>query len=135
MGQEISAVSFSDEDRKEFQNRVREETKLLKAWFDNRRFTYEDVKKIGLEIEAWIIDRDHLPYPINEEFLQKAKSEFLVKELSQFNFEVNLTPHFFKRISLFSNESPIREIMEEMPLHESTLRWPLYAYWRSTNNS
>lgn len=107
MGQEIDSTNFTDTDRNEFHHRVRKETKILKSWFDQRRFTYEDVKMVGLEIEAWIVDQDHLPAPKNEEFLEKASSDLLVKELSQYNFEVNLPPTPLK-------ESPFTQMKEQI---------------------
>ncbi|MCB0357336.1 MAG: hypothetical protein KDD40_10030 [Bdellovibrionales bacterium] len=92
MGQEIAASPFTLEGEAEFLRRLREETKILKTWFDQRKFTYSDSPTLGLEIEAWLIDENYLPNPINEEFLTKTNDPHLVHELSQYNFELNIEP-------------------------------------------
>ncbi len=92
MGQEIPSEGFTDADRAAFRTRLREETKILKGWFDTRRFAYVDTPSIGLEIEAWLIDSDALPAPMNAPFLAAADDPLIVPELSQYNFEINTPP-------------------------------------------
>ncbi|MGD2133448.1 MAG: glutamate-cysteine ligase family protein [Maricaulaceae bacterium] len=92
MGQEIESTSFTDADREEFTRRLRAETKILKSWFDDRRFARTDRPMIGLEVEAWLLDKDYLPTPCNEAFIAAAKDPLVVEELAQFNFEINTTP-------------------------------------------
>ncbi|MCB0392252.1 MAG: hypothetical protein KDD58_13250, partial [Bdellovibrionales bacterium] len=92
MGKEISDKPFTLENEVEFLRRLREETKTLKTWFDERRFEYKDKPTIGLEIEAWLTDEDFFPNPINDAFLKQANDPCLVHELSQYNFEINVEP-------------------------------------------
>ena len=70
MGAEIGGSAFSEEARAEFQRRLRDETKTLKRWFDERRFTYSEGFTGGLEVEAWLVDENALPAP--EKAAEKA---------------------------------------------------------------
>jgi len=92
MGQEIDSIEFSDADRAEFMRRVRSETALLKRWFDEDRFARSDQHMFGLEVEAWLLDKDQMPSPCNRAFLKAADSDLLTDELAQFNFEINTPP-------------------------------------------
>lgn len=95
MGEEIRQCHFSPEDFKEFGERLREETRLLQSWFEKGSFVGCE-KRAGFELEAWLVDRDFLPSPKNEEFLQSLGDEAAVPELSRFNVEFNGTPRDVK---------------------------------------
>lgn len=92
MGQEISTDKFTDEDDRVFRERLRDETKILKRWFEERAFDHDDRFTVGLELEAWLLDENHIPTPRNEEFLSVANDPDIVEELSKFNFEINSPP-------------------------------------------
>ncbi len=92
MGDEISSSEFSSEDFKEFKQRLRNETQILKGWFDNDDFEATD-GKCGFELEAWLIDKNYRPAPVNEAFLERVDDPLVVPELSKFNFEINSIPH------------------------------------------
>lgn len=92
MGQEIQQDTFTQEDELAFRRRLREETKTLKRWFDERRFDYDPRFTVGLELEGWLIDDDHLPSPRSVEFLVAVDDDDIVEELSKFNFEINAPP-------------------------------------------
>lgn len=91
MGQEISRSTFTHEDFQRFQNRLREETALLAAWFREGRFA-PDSGVGGFEIEAWLVDRQGLPAPLNSRFLERMDNPLVVPELSVFNIELNTPP-------------------------------------------
>ncbi|MCA8901373.1 MAG: hypothetical protein KDA53_08980, partial [Hyphomonas sp.] len=92
MGKEIGHQTFTAEERAAFRARLRDETSALKHWFDTRVFDYAEGYTIGLELEAWLIDRNHLPSPQNAEFLAAVNDADVVEELSRFNFEINTPP-------------------------------------------
>ena len=92
MGQEIASEDFSQADFDEFRARLRDETKTLKSWFDTRRFHYDENLTVGLELEAWLLDDNVLPAPVNQEFLRIADHPDIVEELSAFNIEINAPP-------------------------------------------
>ena len=53
MGDEIARSDFSSEDFIEFKQRLRNETQILKSWFDNNDFENTD-GKCGFELETWL---------------------------------------------------------------------------------
>ncbi|QPJ62789.1 MAG: hypothetical protein G3M70_13245 [Candidatus Nitronauta litoralis] len=91
MGDEISRWEFSSEDYKEFKNRLRNESRILKGWFENKSFESTD-GKCGFELEAWLMNPQFQPSPINETFLDNLADPLVVPELSKFNFELNSIP-------------------------------------------
>lgn len=92
MGQEIEQTRFSDADHRAFRDALREETSELRRWFAEERFVRVERPRVGLEIEAWLVDRDFLPTPQAEQFIAAANDERVVPELSKFNFELNADP-------------------------------------------
>lgn len=92
MGEEIASTAFTDADRAEFARRLRDETRLLKRLFDEDGFAHSDQRMFGLEVEAWLLDKNHLPAPCNDAFLAAVDSDLVVEELAQFNFELNVAP-------------------------------------------
>jgi len=92
MGQEVAQDSVGEEEAALFSARLRDETRLLKSWFDARRFVYSDGFTCGMELEAWLVDENWLPAPENEAFLEALDDPLVVHELSQFNFELNCEP-------------------------------------------
>ncbi len=91
MGKEVSNSRFSRQDFKAFGSRLDDETQLLDTWFREHRFDNAP-SQIGFELEAWLVDRDHRPAPINEAFLERLANDLVVPELSRFNVEINGTP-------------------------------------------
>lgn len=105
MGEEISYSRFNKTDYQRYQSRLQQETELLREWFVNDSFSALP-KTAGYELEAWLIDRNGHPAPVNEEFLRRANNDLLCPELAQFNFELNVTPSQFRPdlLSHFNNE-------------------------------
>lgn len=95
MGQEIETSSFTDDDFNQFGDKLAEETSHLRQMFDNRVFA-DSHEIAGFELEAWLIDSETRPAPVNEEFLQALDDPMVVHELSRFNIELNSTPQTLK---------------------------------------
>ncbi|HHW78193.1 MAG TPA: glutamate--cysteine ligase [Xanthomonadaceae bacterium] len=91
MGQEISRSQFTPQDFQRFQTRLRQETARLTDWFAAERFTPTSGVG-GFEIEAWLVDRQGQPAPLNEAFLERLADPLVVPELSVFNIELNTPP-------------------------------------------
>lgn len=91
VGQEIGSSRFRKHDFDEFGGRLREETALLKSWFEDDAFENSELVA-GCELEAWLVDADGHPAPVNERFLELMDSPLVVPELAQFNVELNTTP-------------------------------------------
>lgn len=92
MGNEIPTSHFNTEDLAIFNKRLRDETKIVGDWLAQGRFSCKQVM-FGYELEAWLIDRNFRPAPINERFLQALNDPLVVPELASFNFELNTPPH------------------------------------------
>ncbi|KPK11939.1 MAG: glutamate--cysteine ligase [Acidithiobacillales bacterium SG8_45] len=108
MGQEIAQEHFNKHDFAEFEQRLREETALLRDWFDTGRFA-ESGQTGGYEVEAWLIDDQCFPAPINKAFLAQANSPLVVPELSTFNIEINSTPRLLHGPALSRMEAELEQ--------------------------
>jgi gamma-glutamyl:cysteine ligase YbdK (ATP-grasp superfamily) len=91
MGDEIAHSHFSEADFKQFEQRLESETRLLQRWFEDRAFS-SSVPVCGLELEAWLIDRQAMPAPLNKVFLENMDDPLVVPELARFNVELNVHP-------------------------------------------
>ncbi len=91
MGQEISRSTFTRQDFRRFRARLRQETGTLSGWFCDERFTPAG-GVAGFEIEAWLVDRQGQPAPLNRAFLERLADPLVVPELSVFNIELNTPP-------------------------------------------
>jgi hypothetical protein len=91
MGQEIADTRFDAEAFAEFRRRVAAETRLLGEWIGDGLLR-SDVRRFGLEVEAWLIDRDCAPAPRNQAFIEALADPLVVPELALFNFELNTEP-------------------------------------------
>ncbi|ADJ28951.1 glutamate-cysteine ligase family protein [Nitrosococcus watsonii] len=101
MGSEIPSSHFSPEDFKKFTEHLNTETQLVGHWLTQDHFAYE--RRIGYELEAWLVDNNFRPAPINERFLQALDNPLVVPELASFNVELNSPPEslsgdVFKRL-------------------------------------
>jgi len=93
MGEEIGSSNFRKKDFQRFLSNLNHETGLLGDWFEQGVFS--DTGKVGgFELEAWLVNSDSQPSPINETFLRLAEADGLpvVAELSRFNVEINSEP-------------------------------------------
>jgi hypothetical protein len=91
MGDEIGHSHFREADFGQFEQRLEAETQLLKQWFQDKAFSSQ-VPVCGLELEAWLIDRNALPAPQNQAFLSAMDDPLVVPELARFNVELNVAP-------------------------------------------
>ena len=91
MGDEITHSDFLDTDFELFNEHLQRETRLLGQWFEDGAFS-SHVPVCGLELEAWLIDRQARPAPVNRQFLQQMNDPLVVPELAKFNVELNVDP-------------------------------------------
>jgi len=91
LGQEISAAGFTEADFTAFGKQLEQETRLLGEWQAEGRLSQAG-PVIGIELEAWLIDRNFWPAPHNQSFLKRLANPFVVAELSRFNIELNAPP-------------------------------------------
>ena len=91
MGQEISQSQFNVADFDHFHKELTAETQLLHQLFEQKAFSNTDLVA-GLEIEAWLINQDMKPAPINEQYLASLNEPLVSAELAKFNVELNTHP-------------------------------------------
>ncbi len=91
MGQEISTSRFQEQDFILFTDRLHQETQRLAQWFDRDHFDL-DHGVAGFELEAWLVDAQVDPNPINQDYLAAINDPLVVPELARFNVELNSKP-------------------------------------------
>jgi gamma-glutamyl:cysteine ligase YbdK (ATP-grasp superfamily) len=91
MGQDLSSSRFTRQDFKLFERQLQQETEELQHWFNDGVFVTEGLTA-GFEMEAWLIDSDQRPAPVNEAFFRRSRSPMIVPELAKFNIEFNVEP-------------------------------------------
>ena len=91
MGREVERLRFGRADFERFGAELERETALLGRMLSGGDFS-EGPFVAGFELEAWLVDRNYFPAPINEAFLARLADPLVVPELSQFNVELNGTP-------------------------------------------
>ena len=95
MGSNIGRCFFGEADFRQFRENLRKETKILMEWFSLDVF--EKAEMCGFELEGWLVNKNYIPVPRNEELLERVSSHLVVPELSKYNFEINTNPHPFDR--------------------------------------
>jgi len=91
MGKEIDGLQFDAAAVGRFRQCVARETEQLGEWVRSGVLA-EGPYVAGFELEAWLVDPDLAPAPINEAYLAALASSLVVPELSKFNVELNGTP-------------------------------------------
>ncbi|MEJ1296781.1 MAG: glutamate--cysteine ligase [Candidatus Sedimenticola sp. (ex Thyasira tokunagai)] len=91
MGQEIADSRFSPEDFQEFSRRLKQETQQLAEWFADGAFSSSEPVG-GFELEAWLVNSDAQPAPLNTQLIERLGDPLVVPELARFNLELNGDP-------------------------------------------
>lgn len=91
MGQEISASHFDLGDFDLFHQKLTQETLILVKLMEQQAFSTRH-PVTGFEIEAWLVDENMAPSPINEKFLAGLNNPLACAELAKFNIELNSVP-------------------------------------------
>ena len=88
MGDEIHKEHFEQVDFDRFQQRLEQETALLRTLFAERAFD-NSTRLLGYELEICLADRNGEPSRINTNVLDAAKNPLFTTELARFNMEIN----------------------------------------------
>jgi hypothetical protein len=91
MGQEITFAHFDDGDFERFYQNLKQETALLLKLIEQNSLSSRR-PVAGFEIEAWLLDQQMQPAPINREYLQSLNDPMAFPELAKFNIELNGPP-------------------------------------------
>ncbi len=121
MGQEISQSHFDAVDFDRFHRKLTSETQLLSEWFQSQALT--PTKLIaGLEIEAWLIDKNMRPAPINEHYLATIDEPLASAELAKFNIELNTHPLAIEDTMLSQLHQQLQDTWHNAASHAEALR-------------
>ncbi len=112
MGEEIQYSHFNKSDYRQFESHLKQETALLKSWFDNEKFSSSSLMA-GYELEAWLINQTGNPAAINESFLKLANNELLSPELAKFNIELNVEPEQLSHKVLSTFEDKLNSLWQQ----------------------
>ena len=91
MGQEISLSHFDENDFTCFHQKLEQETLLLDRLIVQKTCSHRD-PVAGFEIEAWLVNNNMRPSPINSRFLATLNDPLASTELAKFNIEFNCLP-------------------------------------------
>jgi len=91
MGQEIPVSQFDQTDFNQFQQKLKQETALLKKMIEQKACSTR-APVAGFEIEACILNKNMQPSPTNAHFLTSLNNPLAFEELAKFNIELNSTP-------------------------------------------
>lgn len=91
MGQEIHSSAYQAADFQRFQQRLRDETELLGELIKSHACSEAD-PVAGFEIEAWLLDEQMRPAPMNQAYLRSFAHPLAGPELAKFNIELNTPP-------------------------------------------
>lgn len=105
MGEEITRSRFSETDFQRFTERLTAETQLLADWIQDGTISDNSIKA-GFELEAWLVDSDYAPAPVNSAFLKTMDDPLVTPELARFNVELNIHPKYLmgQALSVFEED-------------------------------
>lgn len=120
MGQEISLSEFEEGDFERFHQKLEQETLLLSRLIEQKACSHRS-PVAGFEIEAWLVDNNMRPLPMNNHFLATLDDPLASAELAKFNIEFNcdpapLTDHVFRGL-----HQQLQAIWQKASHHAETL--------------
>jgi hypothetical protein len=95
VGQDVSAVVFSGEDRQRYRQKVRTCLDVFARMLREARFEAER-RSVGLEIELNLTDEQGDPAMANARALEAIADADFQTELGQFNVEINIPPRLLE---------------------------------------
>ena len=101
MGQEVATSHFSRHDFQRFRHHLENETLLLEQQLKSPIFSDEGFSA-GVELEAWLLDKNYQPNPNNKSFLKKISHPQIVHELARYCIEINGAPYDLQKSTALS---------------------------------
>jgi gamma-glutamyl:cysteine ligase YbdK (ATP-grasp superfamily) len=95
MGLEIDQTEFSDEEFKQFSQRLRSNLKALEILLARPGFGEGDLS-FGAELELYIIGNEGQPLHVNQEIREQLNDPQITLELNRYNLEYNFNPSLIK---------------------------------------
>ena len=91
MGEEVTAQSYTREQRQRYREKVRQNLDVFERMLAQSSFEFER-PMTGLEIELNLVDKDYQPLFANAEVLEEIADPDYQTELARYNIELNVPP-------------------------------------------
>lgn len=108
MGAEVSAQSYTREERQRYREKVRQNLDVFERMLNQHSFEF-DRPMTGLEIELNLVNSDFDPHFANAEVLHAIADPGYQTELAQYNIELNVLPRPLPGDSAIELEHDLRE--------------------------
>ena len=95
MGEEIQSENFEQADYDRFQQRLEEETELVRSLFARKAFDNES-RMLGYELELCLADAEGKPSKNNIDIIEATGNHLFTSELAKFNMEINGNPFVYE---------------------------------------
>jgi len=112
MGEEIQKDNFEQADFDRFQERLEQETEVVRSLFAKREFDNSS-RNLGYELELCLADTDGHPSKNNIEIIEATGNPLFTSELAKFNLEINGNP-FPYETSVFNRvEADLNDLFQQ----------------------
>ncbi|MGL5908404.1 MAG: glutamate--cysteine ligase, partial [Phycicoccus sp.] len=108
MGAEVSAQSYTREQRQRYREKVRQDLDVFERMLNTSSFEFER-PMTGLEIELNLVDDNQQPHFHNAQVLEAIADPGYQTELAQYNIELNVTPRPLPGDAALHLEDELRE--------------------------
>jgi hypothetical protein len=112
MGTEVSAASFSREQRQKYREKVRLSLDVFEQMLQHAQFD-ADRDMTGMEIELNLVDKDYEPKLDNAKVLEAIENADYQTELARYNIEFNVSPRTLERDTALRLEDDLRASLNE----------------------
>jgi len=110
MGEDVTARTFTREDRQLYREKVHRCLDVLARMLAESRFDF-DRPQTGMEVELNLVDEDGRPSLSNAEVLAHIDDPSFVQELGRFNLEINVPPKSLTGDGVDRYESEVRHAL------------------------
>ena len=112
MGEEIQKEHFEQADYDRFQQRLEQETEVVRALFADNAFDNES-RMLGYELELCLADDSGNPSKNNIDIIDATENPLFTSELAKFNMEINGNP-FPYRDDIFNRvEADLNDLFQQ----------------------
>lgn len=108
MGAEVSAQSYTREERQRYREKVRQNLDVFERMLNQHSFEF-DRPMTGLEIELNLVNAEYDPHFANAEVLHAIADPGYQTELAQYNIELNVLPRPLPGDAAIELEHDLRE--------------------------
>ncbi|MEP6629811.1 MAG: glutamate--cysteine ligase [Lapillicoccus sp.] len=112
MGTEVSAASFSREQRQQYREKVRLSLDVFERMLAHSQFDFER-QMTGMEIELNLVDPEYRPQLDNATVLEAIENADYQTELARYNIEFNVSPRTLEGATALDLEADLRASLNE----------------------